>query len=195
MTTDAHRILLVVVGVLVAVVMLWVVLRYFRLFYRSARAGWPKTEYIPVEDPNPPEPVVASSGVTILGMLGLAWAAAHVAGVFAWAWGDLLPRNVHYVLMAIYLICAAVTTSIGVIMLLRGQRYGRRAVAMGQFLFAMVAYMGLAVTVLLLLSPTTPPEQADAAWAMAVVVSVHLAVDTALGWGAHRVGLPAEATT
>ncbi|MBS3734042.1 MAG: hypothetical protein KGY99_03865 [Phycisphaerae bacterium] len=194
MSYNAHNVLMTVLGLLAAAVMLWIVLRYLLLFYRAARRGWVETEYIPVTDPNPPEPVTASPGVTVFAVVALVWAVGHLVVIGAWAaTGAVWSRTFHHGLVACYLGCAALTTTVGAVMLLRQRRYGRRALAMGQFLFAMVSYMAVVVGVVSLQSPLLRPEHVGPLRLAALAIAGHLGVDTAIGWAAQRVGRQGQA--
>jgi len=191
--TDFSNVTMTVLGVLFALLMLWVAMRYALLFARSARGGWPKSQYIAIADPDPPEPVEPTVGLSVLTTLALVWVALHFAGTAVWAGTGLwAPRIFSNWLIAIYYLCASVTTGIGAVMLLRRQRYGRRAISMGQFLFAIVTYLALAIVVLQLQNPDVERAAKPPLVRLAIVLGGHVLIDTALGWAAHQVGRPVD---
>lgn len=149
--------------------------------------------YRPVLDPNPPAPVVRSPWVWVVGCAGLVWAAGHLTAAATWcATGWWVDRSATGGMVAAYFCWAAITTSIGSAMLLARQPYGRRAVALGQFLFVLGAFMGLAISLLVPLMEQLPTWTREMAPTLAAALLAHLVIDTAIGYAAQRVGRPGK---
>jgi hypothetical protein len=179
----------VFVLILVAVV-LWCV----RMFTRAVRRG-PGLPYQPVRDPNTPPPVEPTSGVALVGVIALTWAVLHVAAAAWWGTtGYQIDLTLKAGVVAAYVCAAGVVTAIGGVMLLGGRPYGRRWIAMGQFLFALATYMGMAVAMLLPRDPELPLAWREAAYYVAGLLFVHIVIDTAIGAAAQHVGIPADYT-
>jgi len=179
---------LTIVIVVLSLLAIWVVIRQLRVFGRSIRRGR-GLPYEPIPDPNPPQAVARTRGVVTLSGAALLWAGAHLVSALAWAaTGLLVDRTFQSAMVAVYLCSAAFVTAIGAVMLLRCERYGRRAVAMGQFLFAMAAFMGIAVALLLPQRQDIPSHWYRVAAYMAAFMGLHLLIDTLLGAAAQHVG-------
>jgi len=171
-----------------------VVLKYARLFARSIRygrgAGMP---YEPVPDPDPPDPVVLTGGTRFVALGSITWAIIHLAILIVWAaTGVGLKRDWNNLVLAIYVLSASAVMVMGAIMLVRCNRYGRRVLGMGCFLFAIAAYLGVALSLVFRVGDQTPPALAAVAHYIAFAMGGHLAVDTALGAAVRLVGLPPE---
>ncbi len=172
----------------------WLAVRYARLFARSIRRGAPGLPYEPVPDPNPPAPVEPTAGVGTLGVLALVWAGAHFAVAFWWArTGRYVERTVAAGAVVTYFVLAAVVTVIGAVMLLRRRPYGRRGIALGQFLFAIASLMGVAVALVIRGSEDVPLFWRERAIHLAVGFALHVIAATAIGTAAQYVGRPADA--
>jgi hypothetical protein len=173
-------------------VVAWLVFRYARLFARSIRydrgVGLP---YEPVPDPDPPDPVVMTGGTKLIAVSSLVWSAGHVILVGVWAaTGVALRRDLHHGMVAAYAVSASAVMAMGAVLLLRCNRYGRRVLGMGCFLFALAAYLGVAMSLVFRVGDRTPPAVAAVAHYIAFATGGHLAVDTALGAGVRFVGRP-----
>jgi len=178
-----------IILLLFALLAIWIVVRQLRAYGRimaPARRGLP---YEPVVDPNPPDLVARTPGVVAVSVGSFVWAGSHFVAAMVWvATGYVVERTVKSVVVAVYLCAAAFVTAIGAMMLLRCERYGRRALGMGQFLFALAAFFGIAVAVLLPRGQEIPSQWFTVAFYIAVGMALHLLIDTMLGAAAQHVG-------
>ncbi|MHC4981928.1 MAG: hypothetical protein ACYTF6_02025 [Planctomycetota bacterium] len=185
--------ILTIIILLFALAAIWIVIRQLRVYGRAVLLPRAERRYEPIPDPNPPDPVVRTGGVVAVSVVALIWSGAHFLSAVAWAAaGYPVERTFRFALVATYFCAAALVTAIGALMLLRCERYGRRTLAMGQFLFALAAFMGIAVALLLPRGEDVPSQWFEAAAYAAVCLMLHLVIDTALGAAAQRVGRPAE---
>jgi hypothetical protein len=180
--------ILTIAILLAALLAVWLVIRQMRVFRRTMRRA-PGLPYEPVPDPNPPDPVVRTGGVNAVSLAALIWAGLHVLAAAAWlATGYPVARTIRLTLVAVYLCAAAAVTAIGAVMLLRCERYGRRTLAMGQFLFSLAAFMGIAMALLLPRGEDIPSQWFEVAAYAAICMAIHLVIDTLLGAAAQHVG-------
>jgi len=185
---------LTAIVLLLALLAIWVVMRQLRVYSRTIRVAPARLPYEPVVDPNPPPKVVRTNGVVTVAAAVLIWAWLHIISAAVWAaTGYVVHRTVVSFAVAVYVVAAGAVTTIGSLMLLRCERYGRRTIAMGQFLFALAAFMGTAVALLMPRSKDVPSEWYVVAAYLAGVMAAHLLVDAVLGAAAQRVGIPAAA--
>jgi hypothetical protein len=183
-------VLLAILGI-ASVYLFVAVLRRLAWGVRMARGPLPPTE--PIPDPNPPAPVSPTVGVRLAAWGGLLWALAHFGAVaFWWGTGYLVARSFSAAVSAVYLCWAGLTTAIGCVMLLHRQPYGRRAVSLGQFLFILWAFMGLAISLLLPRLEKLPEALRQAAPILTFSALAHLGLDTLIGSAAQWVGRPAS---
>ena len=164
-------------------------LSLIRGIHRTARLVAKDETFEPFVDFFPPEPVVRTPGMVVLGTTAVLWGAGHVGVGAAWsATGMLVPRVVEAWLIAGYLCIAATLTGVGGVLLLRSQAHGRTFVSWGQFLTVVLTFFGLAVTLMLPGVREIPREVRGAAWAIATGLGGYLAVTVAIGALAQHVG-------
>jgi len=185
---------LTIILLLFALAAIWVVVRQLRVYSRATRAARRIEGYEPIVDPNPPPRVVRTGGVVAVSTAAFVWAGMHFVSAVAWVvTGFPVGRTVKVALVAVYLCAAGTVSTIGALMLLRCERYGRRALAMGQFLFILAAFMGIAIALLLPRGEEIPSQWYEAAAYGAAGMALHLLIDAILGAAAQHVGRPAEA--
>jgi len=186
--------LAIIVTAILAGLVLIAILSIVRDFLRGVRAPAPPLKYVPFHDFFPPEPVAeATGGVIVVGCAAIGWALLHLAAALVWAvMGELLPRTVSVGVAAFYCCFAAVLTGIGGAMLLARRAYGRRMISWGQFLLAILSFMGLAVALMAWANEDLTESVRGAAIYAAGGLVLYLAVATLIGAAAQRVGRAAQ---
>jgi len=148
-----------------------------------------------VPEVNPPDPVVRTASVTVVGTAAIAWSLAHLVLIGLWAatgrlFGRELVRDVYAAVVAAYAAAAALLVALGGSMLLSANPHGRRAVAWGEFLFALLVFMGGVLAVMLPGDEQAPAALRRLAPSLLAGLAAHLAIDAVLGSAAQQAGRP-----
>jgi len=174
------------------VVFLCFVMLALFMLSRMIPAGKRRHKPLPYEtivDPNPPEPVVGTAGVTVVVCATLAWAVSHLSVIFVWALtGWWVPRSMASASIALYFTAGVLISMVGAAMLLACRAQGRRAISWGLFLLSLAAFFGGVVSLLMTSSQQLTDMGRTVALYVAVGFAVHLAIDTAIGAAAQQVG-------
>ena len=166
------------------------------LFLRQIHRHWGRLRgllYEAVEDPYEPAPIEKTGAVTLVGVVALIWALAHLGGVAAWVWISLGPAPVvAMILLATYVGFVATINAVGSILLLRRVAFGRKMLSWGHFLFGLGGVLGSLMMLLAWQHDKTPDEvRRVAPWA-AVALGVYAVLTVVVGYAATRVGAPPE---
>ena len=159
--------------------------------------------YEPIEDPFKPDPIVKTRGVRATGSLGVTWSVLHVVGLILWVMfvpppqpAGGVPSTSGYAAgataLGVYVVTAAVLTSVGSILLLRCVASGRKLLSWSQFLFAMGGFLGAILMLLLTQSDKTPSDLRGAAPYFSAILVLYTALAVGLGAAAQRVGVPSD---
>jgi len=185
--TQALAIIIIAILTGLVLVALFSILRDF---LRGTRVPAAPLKYVPFYDFFPPDPVAeVTGGVIVVGSAAAGWGLLHLAAGLTWAIrGELLPRTVSVGVAAFYCCFAAVLTGIGGVMLLRRRAYGRRMISWGQFLLAIVSFMGLAVALMARTNEDLSEWVRGASIYAAGGLLLYLALATLIGAAAQRVG-------
>lgn len=164
-------------------------LSLIRGIYRAARLAAEEEEFEPFVDFFPPEPVVRTRGIVVAGVGAIVWGLGHVGVGAVWsATGWVVPRAAESWVVAVYVCIAASLTGVGGVMLLRSHAYGRTLVSWGQFLIAVVAFFGYAISLILPGFRDVSEEVRGAAGPLGVALAVYLDIAVILGTLAQRAG-------
>ncbi len=179
-----------VFGVLGALVVL-VIAKLLKIHLRQLRHARSAEPYIAIEDPSPAAPIIPTVGVTVVGALVVLWCVMHLVVVGYWAvTGYLVPRRMTWISGGTYACVAALISGVGGIKLLRCQRFGRKMIAWGHFLFGAMGFLLFVAALTVPTNPESPEALRGIGYWLASLFGVHVTVDVILGAAAQRVGRP-----
>lgn len=187
-------------GLLAGAVILVSVLAALRLwlgFRQYLRYRTPEP-FEPMPVVNPPEPVARTIGVELVAWVAIVWSATNLAMLVAAALTlhlqtQLILSSVAVqVAVTVYSLVAAGLIGWGGVMLLRLMAYGRRMVAWGVVLFAIVNVFSFAFCLFLHQYRDTPPSVRWLMIPIAVILAAHTVIGCAIGVAAQHVGLAAD---
>lgn len=172
----------------VALVTAFIVIAFIRGL--KTRAGLP---YKPIPIVFPPVPVEPGAAVSVVGWLGIIWAAAHLAATVFWLWTSyLVPRTAPAVIVALYLSFAALLVGLGGLTLNRARAMGRPLISWGMALFTLLTFYGLIISFLLPSLEGVSLAVRQQGRLIGTLIAIHLIFDVAVGAAAQRVGRPAD---
>lgn len=184
----------IILSAIMVILAVGAIFSLFRGLYRGLHTAHPRP-YVPILPINPPEPVVRTIGVELVGWTGIIWCVAHLGILAVWAMSvpevGLLFRSASItVLVMAYSFIAAVFTGAGGIMMLKLMSYGRRMLAWGTMLFGVSAVFGVALCLVLRVftSGDFYNEMRQYGGPAAVFLATHAVIDTLLGAAAQHVG-------
>jgi len=164
-------------------------IRGFRRYLRTAAAKPPEPEV----EVNPPLPVVKTAAVELVGWVAIIWSLANLAilvmGAMTLQDRPMLSSIPIQLVVMAYVLVGTILVGWGGIMLLKLHAYGRRIVAWGIMLFGVMGVLGVAVCLFVRQQEDALPDAKALAIPIAVVLVIHLAVDTAIGVSAQHVGV------
>lgn len=187
------------IGIAVAVfaflagITLLAMISMFRAAMQSKRLRTPE-QVTPFIDYELPDPVVRTRGVTAESVIALLWGAAHLALAGTWfvvGGREWLPLVAPAGVAMAYVCVAALLTGAGGVMLYACKPYGRIVISWGGFLFAVLAFFGVAITLMLPGFEEVPRPLREGAGLLAAGIGAHLVLDTVIGTAARHVGKPA----
>jgi len=160
-------------------------------FLRGVRKKGAALPFKPVPAIFTPIPVESTPGVWVLGMFALAWSVGHVGTIGWWlATGNLVTRSAPAVGAGLYLSFATFLVGVGGVLLLAHRPFGRRLIAWGMILLALLAFYALIISMLLPKFEDVPMAVRRSARLIGLFVAVHLLFDVAIGALAQKVGRP-----
>ena len=175
------------------------VVSVLRGFLERRRPTKPPGPVKPFIDFPPPEAVVRTPGVSRVGTFAMVWATVNLGGIVTWlATGFGMQDRMAGVsgvvqfTAAAYFVIASVLAGMGGLLMLSGRADGRRILSWSGFLFATIVMMGFGVSLVVWGSDQSALADRQVAEVVAIVLFVHLLVDTGLAAAAQRVGLPAK---
>jgi hypothetical protein len=162
-----------------------------RGFLQAIRYRGGGLPFQPVVDLFPPEPVERTTWVLVVGLAAVVWSLTHLVLALLWSVTGLwFERTGSAIVTVSYFCFGAVLTGIGGAMLMGRFAYGRRMISWGQFLLAVAAFMGLAISLMIPHSRDLPPAWRVSAWPVAIAAGAYLVLGTAMGAAAQHVGRP-----
>ncbi|HDZ21666.1 hypothetical protein LCGC14_0340070 [marine sediment metagenome] len=170
-----------------------------RGFLERRRPPKPAGAVKPFIDFPPPEAVVRTPGVSRVGTFALVWATLNLGGIVTWlATGFGMQDRMAGVSDMVrvtavgYFAIASILAGMGGMLMLSGKADGRRILSWAGFLFVMIVMMGFGISLVVWGSKEAALADRQLAATAAIVLFVHLVVDTGLAAAAQRVGLPAK---
>jgi len=138
--------------------------------------------YVPVPEIYPPVPIVPGAGAKWVGFSALAWGGLHLVLAGIWAVSSWpAPHTTDAVVVAAYGSVASGMMAVGGVMFLLCQPFGRKMVAWGELLLGVLAFLGMAVAIMLPGFEQAPPEVRRSAPYVAIGLFVYLVIGTAIG--------------
>jgi hypothetical protein len=155
--------------------------------------------YRPVPQLFPPVPVVKRPSAYIIGVIGIAWAVAHIVFAIIWlatdSWDYLLPHDPASGVVVSYAVVAGLLVGVGGLMMMAALAVARKLIAWGAFLGGVLSFFGAVMSLLLPRHYEASAELRENAMLLTLAFGAYFVVDLLIGWLGQRVARPAEYQT